>query len=230
MKGIKRHVFAMGDQLPSTIVADAGGAQTVSQISDILLNGSGSTTTDPGGITSYFWEILLGPDYELTTPTNVTCGVTGYAVTGTILFKLTVTDGTGNVGVDTVKKKIDFGVTSLNIDSSIPYTDGTGTLDLTFGDPNETINLTFTLRDANTGDQATVDDSIGSSIFVGDLNWKYPSRNGQVTLNSSGRGSYSYFMDGNNFSMNVEVVQRSSGKAIPSPSSTTINFYDLPPA
>jgi len=84
-------------------VADAGPDQTVSEGSTVILNGSNSTDPDDG-IASYLWTQKDGPAVTLssTTAAQPTFTAPDVESTGTTLvFQLTVTDGTGLESADT---------------------------------------------------------------------------------------------------------------------------------
>jgi uncharacterized protein YgiM (DUF1202 family)/lysophospholipase L1-like esterase len=83
--------------------ADAGSNQTIeSPTTETTLDGSDSTDSD-GTIASYAWSFVSGPS----TPTIVSASsaitaVTGLSSSGTYVFRLTVTDNTGNTDTDDV--------------------------------------------------------------------------------------------------------------------------------
>lgn len=224
MRAVKRFVYSRGTELPSVIVADAGLDDSVTALEDVLLDGTGSTTSEVGGITSYLWEFISPTPYSFTTPTASTTEVTGFPTNGSFVVRLTVGDGTGNTATDTVTITVAAAVSTLKISSSLPDGNGMGTLNITGGEEVEVINLAFTLQSTQAGDGVDVTDTGGSPLFVGDLDWRNVTRYAQVTL--SGGGSFTMLYDGtgSGFSMLSNMVQRSIGTSIPTPSSTTINF------
>lgn len=88
-----------GNQAP---MADAGDDITVQlPAAGITLDGSASKDSD-GTIVSYKWVKISGPtQFTLSTPTSATT-VLSNMVTGTYVFRLTVTDDKGATGSDTV--------------------------------------------------------------------------------------------------------------------------------
>lgn len=224
MRGISRYIYAKGSELPSVIVANAGSDQSVSELSSISLDGTSSTTTDGGGITSYLWEIIAGEMYTLTTPTASTCGVSGFPTNGSFVVRLTVGDATSNSATDTVTVMVAVVVNNLAIASSLPDGNGDGTLDITGGEAGELINLEFKLQSTTSGDSVEVVDSLGDPVPVGVLDHTHTIKYGQVTLDGSGDFSMLYGGTGTYFSMSVNMIQRSIGTRIPVPSSTTVNF------
>ena len=175
MRGIKRFVFARGSELPSTIVANAGSDQAVSELSSVVLDGTGSTTTDGGGITSYLWEIIAGEQYVLETPTASTCVVSGAPTNGSFVVRLTVGDVTGNTDSTTITITVTVVISVLAISSSLPDGSGDGTMAISGGEPSEVINLQFTLQSTQSGDMVEVFDTLGSDIPVGPLDDRTPS-------------------------------------------------------
>ncbi len=85
--------------------ADAGADQTVEEGDTVALNGSGSS--DPEGDTlTYQWEQTAGTTVSLSGTTSASCSFTApeVEVAGTVLtFRLTVTDGNGRSGSDSVQ-------------------------------------------------------------------------------------------------------------------------------
>jgi hypothetical protein len=82
-------------------VASAGTDITVSSGTTSSLVGTG-TATSPKTIVSQLWEQISGPNTSvLATPTALTCAVSGL-VSGTYVFRLTVTDSNGDTGSDNV--------------------------------------------------------------------------------------------------------------------------------
>ncbi len=78
------------DPEPPPPVANAGPDQTITlPVSSVTLNGSGST----GGITSYSWTSVSGPNIPgITTPTAMSTTVTGL-IQGTYLFQISLNGG-----------------------------------------------------------------------------------------------------------------------------------------
>lgn len=110
---------------------------------------------------------------------------------------------------------------NLEINSSIPAS-GTGTLDLTGGQPFEVINLTFNI--------VTSDFNFNSLEFdtptsVASLDPTHLTRTGTITLDASGNASSVYLWDTTdvNASCFIEISARSSIYDVPILNSTTIN-------
>ena len=75
-------------------VADAGPNQTVSEATQVALDGSASSDPDEDPIT-FSWEQLSGPNVALSNPTSAMASFTSPEVSEdtTLIFQLTVSDG-----------------------------------------------------------------------------------------------------------------------------------------
>ncbi|TDX01918.1 PKD domain-containing protein [Dinghuibacter silviterrae] len=84
-------------------VANAGGNQTITlPTNSVTLNGSGSSESGTGSISSYQWTLVSGPTgYVLTNGTAVQATL-GSLVAGTYKVSLTVKDNNGKTSSDTV--------------------------------------------------------------------------------------------------------------------------------
>ena len=83
-------------------VADAGKNQTITlPVNSVTLNGSGSLDPD-GTISAYEWVKSSGPAQGGITNANQATTTANNLVAGTYVFRLTVTDNSGNKGADSV--------------------------------------------------------------------------------------------------------------------------------
>lgn len=224
MRGIRKQVFSDKNYQPSTIIADAGADISVTDIGDVALDGTGSSTTDGGGITAYFWEILLGgEDNYLTTPTLSTTGMAGGSIVGNISIRLTVFDATGNSASDIVSVSVEALPPPLTITAGIINIDREGVIDFTNGEPNEVLSLEFKLFNYNSGDYVEIKDELGVD-FLPMLDSQHPTRFKNLTLDGSGEYTLDFkgFVSG--FQMRVKITGRSSSEEIPTPDSITIYF------
>ena len=91
---------------PAGPQADAGPNQGVTEGESVSLDGSGSTTSLPDGVLTYFWRQIGGPGVGLSDPTAVFPTFTAPDVgpAGAVLtFELTVTDAQGRSDTDSVE-------------------------------------------------------------------------------------------------------------------------------
>lgn len=93
--------------------------------------------------------------------------------------------------------------------NSSPGGSGTGTLDITNGQPLEVINLKFTI----TSDGTLINLHFSAPVSVGSLDPVHLIRTGTMTLNASGVGSstYTYNPTSTSSPCLVEITGRSSG-------------------
>ena len=86
--------------------ANAGDRQNVTAGERVTLSGSGSS--DDRGIVAWRWEQYLGPDVLLSNPTSQDATFDAPSVTEVtdLRFRLTVTDGDGATGRDTVRVRV----------------------------------------------------------------------------------------------------------------------------
>ncbi len=82
-------------------VADAGSAQTVNAGDAVSLDGSGSSDPDGDALT-YAWTQTSGPSVTLSGGNSASPGFTAPSGDGTLVFSLTVNDGTAGSAADTV--------------------------------------------------------------------------------------------------------------------------------
>lgn len=222
---IRKQIFSKADEtlLPSTIIADAGVDVIVTDITTVTLNGTGSSTTDAGGITSYYWEIIEGTGYSLTTPSSSTTGISGTSVVGSIIIRLTVGDATGNSDSDTVTVEIEAAAHPLSVSSSIPDVFKEGTIDFINGEANETLTLEFKLFDSDAGDSVDVIDANLNPV-IPILDSTHTLRIGTTDLDANGEATLDYSGTGDYFQMRVKIIGRSSSEEIPFSDSTTVVF------
>jgi hypothetical protein len=102
-------------------IAKAGADRTVNQYPVVVLDGSGSLDQD-GTIVSYLWTQTGGTPVTLNDPSSTRPNFSPTAIVGyeTLVFQLTVTDGSGEQDVDSVS-------ISVNKDQTAPYTTISGT-------------------------------------------------------------------------------------------------------
>ena len=87
---------------PGTLTANAGPDQVSTNPQLVVLSGSGNNTNG-GTITSYQWSKISGPSqYYMLYPTSATNWLNSL-VSGTYVFRLTVTDNQGNTAFDDVQ-------------------------------------------------------------------------------------------------------------------------------
>ena len=85
----------------ATPVADAGSAQTVDAGDAVSLDGSGSSDPDGDALT-YAWTQTSGPTVTLSGASSATPSFTAPSADATLVFSLTVNDGTDDSAADTV--------------------------------------------------------------------------------------------------------------------------------
>ncbi|MDH5692641.1 MAG: S8 family serine peptidase [Gammaproteobacteria bacterium] len=89
--------------------ADAGPDQTVAAFDTVSLFG-GDSSAAVGSIVNYNWTQTAGVSVSLNGPTSAYPWFTAPGTTGTLTFELTVTDGNGLTGVDTVSVSVSNGL------------------------------------------------------------------------------------------------------------------------
>jgi hypothetical protein len=97
-------------------VADAGLDQTVSEATEVTLDGSNSSDAD-GAIVSYLWEQTGGTAVTLTNASSDTATFTAPDVAAageTLTFELTVTDDDGQTSIDTISVTVNDGTATSN--------------------------------------------------------------------------------------------------------------------
>ena len=222
MSWIRQNVFARNCSTAfGIIIADAGADQAVDHVIDITtLDGTGSSTTVGGGITSYLWEIISGTGLIIDSPTSSTTTISGSDIVGDHMIRLTVSDGNGNVDWDELIITINETI-PLTITSSTPNGSGDGTIDITAGENGEVISLKYTMLSGNAPDSMTATYS-GGDALNGLFNYTKTTAYGEVTLDGSGEIEISYDCEGSAFQVDVEIISRDSGIPIPPGSSTYI--------
>lgn len=115
---------------------------------------------------------------------------------------------------------------NLVINSSQPQITGLGTLSFTGGEPNEVLDLDFTLTltGASTGNNSI---SFSNPVNVQILDSLHLNRSGTVTLDSNGNATSNYTIQEGELSCLVTITGRSSAVAIPTNDSTTIDMPNL---
>jgi len=118
---------------------------------------------------------------------------------------------------------------NLTINNSVPNSNGGGfggTLDFLNGEPNEVLNLSFSiLLDSNGGNFTAA--NFTSPVSVGSLDNIYFFRSGTVSLDSNGNASSNYQISDHNANGMVVIVRitgRSSNVQIPASDSTNITL------
>jgi hypothetical protein len=121
-------------------VAQAGDDQVVYEDQTVTLDGSGSSDPDDG-IAKYSWKQLSGASVTLATPNSPTTTFIAPKVGpsgGTLVFELTVVDGSGQASSDqcsitvnwvNVGPTADAGSDQVIIEKSMVYLDGSGSKD-----------------------------------------------------------------------------------------------------
>lgn len=216
---MRRSIYsAANSDLSGIATADAGANQSSETIAGFVdLDASGSSTTAGGGITGWLWEIVSGNGLVIDSPTTQTTSISGTAIAGDNIIKLTVTDANGNTDTDTVTLTV-TPPDLLTISSSAPDINGQGTLTFAGGQNAEVLNLRFVMTESTIGDSMT----FSGSIMFGVLDHFNTITTGLVTLDGSGEGSYTYDGDGSLFQVEVEITGRSSIYPLPSSNSTFI--------
>jgi PKD repeat protein len=116
-------------------VADAGPDQTVTVGDLVTLDGSGSSDLVEGDLLTYLWVFLVRPDGSTASLTDATSVAPTFIpdLPGDFIVELTVDDGNGGTGTDTLTVSADpIGITISLVDTLIGVgrtTDGTITLD-----------------------------------------------------------------------------------------------------
>ncbi len=212
MSFIKRQIFGKKNSTAfGTIIAVAGADQSVESIGSLVnLDGTGSSSTVGGGVTSYLWEIVSGSGLIIDSPTASTTSISGTSVVGLNLIMLTVKDANGNTDTDSLIITITAS-TLMNMKSTVPDVDGLGTLSIVDGQPNEVLNLSFELFNGNTPDEII----FSGGIMLTRLYYGNTSSYGNITLDGNGVGTSSYSGTGEFFQVKVTVTGRSSSVAIP---------------
>ena len=206
--------------LSGRATANAGSDQNEEQVEDFSpLDGTGSSTTG-GTVDVYLWEIISGFGLVIDTPNASTSTLSGTTIVGDNIIKLTITDTNGNTDYDYVTITVDP-IPALVISSSIPDSNGQGTLNITNGQAGEVVPLGFVL---NYG-QAPHAITFSGGIMVGRLDYIKTTTTGSITLDGSGNGSSNYDATGKGFVVEVSITGRSSGYPVPTVDFTTIYIY-----
>ena len=101
-------------------IVDAGAAQTVDELTEVVL--SGSARDNDGTIRSYRWTQVSGPTVELVDADTAQAGFTapdGSGGSAELVFRLTVTDDDGAAANDEVTVGVDFRNSPPSVDAGI---------------------------------------------------------------------------------------------------------------
>jgi len=123
-------------------VADAGSDQTAEPLDVVMLSGTGSSDPD-GNIVEYQWEQIDGSAVELSDlfAATTTFEIPENAQNGRMVFRLTVTDNSGDTATDTCTINIavssappvaDAGANQTALLGTMVWLDGSGSSDDTF--------------------------------------------------------------------------------------------------
>ncbi|MGC4034414.1 MAG: PKD domain-containing protein [Chitinophagaceae bacterium] len=130
-KTVRVTVLNATDQDP---VADAGQAQTITlPVNSVTLNGSGSVDPD-GTISTYAWTKISGPMQSTIAAAGSVTTAVNNLVEGVYVFRLTVTDNSGNTATDSVTITVNAAankapVANAGVSQTITLPVNTGNLD-----------------------------------------------------------------------------------------------------
>lgn len=200
-------------------------------------NNSGGIPTDEGNIsvptsTTGFFSFTLSSSQLISIGANNTFAV--YIISNgdfndaspvsNLRPLFSAQSGTGISGIGDYKLVLNGGTTppsTLEINATV-LSLGTGHVDITGGEPGETIQLTLTLTyfDGTFGSL-----SITSPIVISPVDTLHDSRNGYVVLDSSGNATATYTVDPSDatFNSTLEMTSRSSGLDMPASPSVGIS-------
>jgi dienelactone hydrolase len=154
-----------GNKIP---VASAGSDISVTS-SSVSLTG---TATDDGTISAYSWKKISGASVTMTNASSKTLSLSGLA-NGTYMFKMTVTDNSGNTDSDYVKITVNISsnvapVANAGSDVNISYPTTSATLNGTGTDADGSI-VSYTWRNVSGPSTATLSNSTSASVSVSNL-------------------------------------------------------------
>jgi dienelactone hydrolase len=154
-----------GNKIP---VSNAGSDLTVTS-SSVSLTG---TATDDGTISAYSWKKISGASVTMTNASSKTLSLSGLA-NGTYMFKMTVTDNSGNTDSDYVKVTVNISsnvapVANAGTDVNISYPTSTATLNGSGTDADGMI-ASYSWRNVSGPSTPTLTNSSSASVSVSNL-------------------------------------------------------------
>lgn len=179
-----------GDDVVVTTVkqnplAKAGPDQTVLRNTRVILDGR--QTVDPQGETlTYLWEQLSGPKVNLSNATAIRPEFTSPNEFGELIFKLTVTNETGLIGIDEIK--VTVAPWTVVVGSSVPIGCGESETELFNKDAVAVRNPDSTIFIGYNKDAAGSRDPIAIKFTNGSQDWCSINYETSTQDDSSGYG------------------------------------------
>lgn len=204
--GVYERRYAVPAPVNQPPVANAGTDQTVTEGGTVSLNGSASNDPE-GNLVSYQWTQTSGPAVTLTNATSAIATFTAPAVSQNtdLVFALTVTDGVGQTGSDSITITVQ---PQGGGDTTPPVT--TSSLTRTVNKGKVSFGITLSANEPSTTWFRLTGQGTVTGGGANTTAWQVYSGPVTVTLSKNGTASFDYYSvdtAGNTEATHTEVLQ-----------------------